>query len=345
MGHDSQEHVKWAQTSVLARSDAAIHANLLRRAALIRALRSYFESSGFVEVDTPILRQFEDPTDNPTFVTLGPLGWPRLHLRTCPEEYTRRCACVFGKAFEIGKSFRNERTLAPRSRRIHLPEFSLVEFYETGDALDVALERMQDMVSHAVQACCESTTVAHQGSQISFARPFKRLKVLDALRHSDDARALDFARRHQDAEPVLIVGEDQLLHRLLEETVKPKLTDPTFLTHFPKSADQFPDCLVGNEVQRAELVIAHTEVGEVGVLQPNGVLLCNHAELAIRDRHHQRAVDVLLDADYIAEVNNLDCLVVGGGMGIDRLLMIVCDTLDIRDVVWYPAVGRLFERT
>ena len=88
------EHRKWGRTSLLAQADGRIADNMRRRDRLMQALRAYLQGEGFVEVDTPVLRYYEDPTDNPPFVTLGPGGWPRLRLRTCPEEYTRRCACV-----------------------------------------------------------------------------------------------------------------------------------------------------------------------------------------------------------------------------------------------------------
>ncbi len=337
-----QEEKKWGRTSLLAAGNGRIKQNLVLRDRLMCALRGYLNTEGFIEVDTPILRCCEDPTDNPPFVTLGPLGWPRLHLRTCPEEYTRRCACVFNKAFEIGKCFRNERIKRPSSHRYHLPEFTMAEIYEVDADLGSSLKRMENTVNRIVQDVLNTLDVPYQKQTLRFEVPFQRIKVLDALEKHGHGTAKDFVKRHKDAEPVLIPGEDRLLHQLLDKYVKPKIFQPTFLTHFPKSADQLPDLAVGNEIHRAEFVVAHIEIGEVGALQPDAKLLHQHVRSAITDRHGHLSVDHLVDMDYVAEVGEFNRPVGGGAIGIDRLLMLLCDTTDMRDVVWYPSVGKYY---
>lgn len=336
---------KWGQTSLLANNNRRIRRNLMRRDRLMRALRTNLQKNDFIEVDTPILRYYEDPTDNPAFVTLGPLGWPRLHLRTCPEEYTRRCACVYEKAFEVGKCFRNERIVSQDGRRIHLPEFTMVEIYEIDADLKVALNRIEDVVRSIVRDVLGGDKITYQGTGILFGAPFRRLKVLDSLIESGNREAVTFAKKHAKAKPRLIPDEPRVLHELLDKHVKPALLQPTFLTHFPKSADYYPDRLIGNEVQRAELVIGQMEVGEIGELQPDGCLLQGHSTSAIRARHGEGAENHLVDEDYIAEIRAFNRPVGGGAIGIDRLLQLLCDTTDIREVVWYPFVGQLLERT
>ncbi len=338
-----EEQQKWGQTSLLAYENDRLKHNLVRRDTLMRALRTHLTAEGFIEVDTPIIRYCEDPTDNPPFVTFGPLGWPRLHLRTCPEEYTRRCACAFGKAFEIGKCFRNERVPKCGEHRFHLPEFTMAEIYEVNVDFEASLERMESTLCSVVQKVLGTQTTTYQTRQLDFGQPFQRIKVLDALEQYGDDEAKKFAERHKAADPVLISGEDRILHRMLDKWVKPRLFQPTFLTHFPKSADQFPDQAVGNEIHRAELVAASIEIGEVGALQPNAAILHSHAKTAITDRHGPLAADHLVDMDYIAEIKAFNKPVGGGAIGLDRLLMLLCDTTDIRDVVWYPLIGKYYE--
>jgi len=337
------EHKRWGRTSLLATEDNRIRQNLLLRNHLIRALRAHLTNNGFVEVDTPILRYCEDPTDNPPFVTLGPLGWPRLHLRTCPEEYTRRCACAFDKAFEIGKCFRNERIKGHSGQRFHLPEFTMAEIYEVNADLESSLERMENTVKSVIQELLYTTEVSYQGKILKFDVPFHQVKVLDALEKFGDSTAKAFVQHHRYAEPVLIPGEDHLLHDMLDKHVKPKIFQPTFLTHFPKSADQLPDQSVGNEIHRAEFVAAQIEIGEVGALQPDVSILNQHVRSAVMDRHGHLSADHLVDMDYLAEVGAFNRPVGGGAIGIDRLLMLLCNTTDMRDVVWYPSIGKYYE--
>ncbi|MBI3776645.1 MAG: hypothetical protein HY273_14080 [Gammaproteobacteria bacterium] len=338
------ESTQWGQTSLAAHNDKRIKHNLRQRDKLLRSLRAHLQGEDFVEVDTPTLRYYEDPTDNPPFVTLGPGGWPRLHLRTCPEEYTRRCACVFDKAFEIGKSFRNELLPLGGTLRTHMPEFTMAEIYQVDLDLAEALHCIENATRAAVIGIHRSGLVPYQGVELNFNAQFKRIKVLDALAQSDDPLAQEFVAKHRAAVPVLIVGEDRILHRLLDNCVKPTLEQPTFLTHFPKSADQLPDRFIGNEIQRAELVIAGIEIGEVGALQPDGNLLHQHATTAVQDRHGHAASNHLVDVDYLDEIKAFNRPVGGGAIGIDRLLMLLCNTKDLWEVVWYPFVGKFYTR-
>lgn len=331
--HDS-EMERWRMTSVHALQDARLKQNLELRSRVLRRLRSYMDDEGFVEVDTPVLRYHEDPTDNPVFTTFGPGGWPRLHLRTCPEEYTRRAACVFGRVFEVAKSFRNERYFPSRDGCLHLPEFTIVEMHEVDTPLDAAMGRLESTLKTIAEevGCTERCL----GRNIDFKTPFRRVRVLDALLESGAQEAVEFAQRHRESTSSYVPGEDVALHRLLDIHVKPRLIQPTFLMFFPCSADQISCCSVGNEAQRAELDCGGIEIGEVAELQPDSEKLAHHVSCAIHDRHGLGAVDELADSDYIAEVRLLDRSVSVAGFGLERLLMILCGVDDIREVTWYP---------
>ncbi len=338
-----EELLKWGQTSLRAFRDRGIRRNLELRAELMKCLRSILDKEDFVEVDTPILRYYEDPTENPPFVTLGVGGWPRFHLRTCPEEYTRRSTCVFDKAYEIGKCFRNETNRFSGAQRSHIPEFTMVEIYEVDVDLEGALRCIEQTVRCLVREVHDGWIVQYQEEKLDFREPFQRIKVLDALEKCGEPKAIEFVAMHRTAPPEFISGEDQKLESLIKKYIEPGLIQPTFLTHFPKSADQLPDRNEGNEVQRAELIVAGKELGEVGALQPDSEILRKHCVAAIRERYGHTLDDSLVDIDYLAELKAFNRAVGGGAIGIDRLLMLLCDTNDIRDVVWYPFVGQFLE--
>jgi lysyl-tRNA synthetase class 2 len=334
---------RWGMTSWWASQDGRARRNLLLRARLLSSARRFLEGEGYVEVDTPILRRAEDSTDNPLFQTAGPGGWPRLHLRTCPEEYTRRAACAFGKAFEIARSFRNERIPHTEGARFHLPEFTILEFHQVDTDLRASMILFEQTLREVVASVC-AEGVNYRGREIDFSRPFQRVNVLEALAASGDSEAAAFARRHTEANPVFIPGEDIRLRDLIDRLVRPGLTQPTFLTYFPRSADQISCHADGNAVARAEFDCCGFEVGEVAELQPDHAVLREHITAAVRDRHGDAALGELVDRDYLAEVEAFRREVSVCGIGIERLLMILCDTDDIREVVWYPSVALLCER-
>lgn len=322
------------QTSLLAYNDQQIYQNMLRRNALMHAIRTHLTHEGFVEVDTPLICHWEDP-----LVSLGLVNQTKLHLRASLENYVRRCACAFNKAFEIGKCFRNEELVKCTDHLIRLPEFSMAEMYEVHIDLNGAIERMEFLLKSVVQKVMGSVQIAYQGKVLDFKAPFQRVKVLDAIERYGGSNAKRFAKKHKMAEPLPVQGEDGVLEELLDKYVKPNIFKPTFLTHFPKSADQYPDYSVNNEVYRAELIIANIEIGEVGHLQSSADKMEGYLRKTFSAHHETDEVEVLLkkEVDYLTEIRAFNRQVGGGGFGIDRLLMLLCNARDIRDVVWYPS--------
>lgn len=334
----------WGLTSIRASRDCFINDSLKLRSNVIFELRKYLIKKGFIEVDTPILRYAEDPTDNPPFITFGSQGWPRLHLRTCTEEYTRRAACAFDSVFEIGKCFRNETINKSNPHNTHLTEFTMIEMYQANANLDQALLLMEETIHYIIAESMGVDKVSYQGIEVDFNLPFKRIKVLDAIDEFAGGEATDFTRMHRNASDNFIVGEDVKLNRYLDDNVKPKIFNPTFLTHYPRSADQYPDVTKNNEVLRAELVCCGIEIGEVGELQPRFDILDKHIRSAINDRHGQENADQLVDNCYLDEIKYFNKNIGGGAFGIDRLLMLLCNTKDVREVVWYPLISCYNER-
>lgn len=318
------------QTSLKASRNERLRGNLIMRQRVMKALRSYFSQGGFVEVDTPIVRSLATDCSS----SLGLVSGTRLHVRACLEEYTRRCACLFGKAFEIGKCFRNEELATIEERRTHLPEFTMAEFYEVDADLEASLVRMEDMIRNLSKRL-GIARVKHRGCIARFDAPFRRMKVLNAIEALGPTDAKRFALRHRASDSVYDIEQQQILRTLIDCYVVPSISDPTFLTHFPKSADDYPDPVIGNEVQRAELIVGGMELGEVGCLQENADILEEYLMQFRTSSGEGKLTD--MDRDYLVEVRKFNCRVGGGGIGVDRLLMLFCESCDIRDVVWYPS--------
>lgn len=338
---------RYNRTSVAAKQDADLRGRLEFRSRALKATRECFLQRDYVEIDTPIMRICEDATDNPVFSTLGPLGWPRLHLRTSPEEYTRRSAAVFGKAFEIGKSFRNVWIDPDADPRLHLVEFTHVEFYEQGNNLEQALDLLWGIINEIAEKLSISE-ISFKGHTVDLTGSYDRLKIYEALERAAQAGHIKcdaFVREHRQS--LVQFNRDKeacRLENLLNSYVRPTLIEPCYLSDFPFSADPLADKTVDNCLQRAELTIAGIEVGEVGVLQTDVDVLREHLQRAINDRHGEKASSQLVDQAYLDEINELDCNVIGGGFGFDRLLMLLTGVSDIREVVWYPGVNEHFVR-
>ena len=332
---------RFKKTSSFAVKETVIKDNIAFRAHFLSSLRKTLEAKNFLEVDTPILRYYEDSTDTPLFVTLGPGGWPRLHLRTCPEEYVRRIAGVFGQVFEIAKSFRNE-PISSNKIRTHLLEFTIVEIHKTHIDVFESMELLKSVLRDTLSSLGK-LRVRRGALEIDFSVPFQRINVLDALEKygGSDAEVEMFVNKHRKCAVTFIPGEDKKLHDYLDRFVRPHLIQPTFLIHFPTSADQISVKCIKNEALRAEFDVAGMEVGEVAQLQNDTSILRQHISQAIKDRHGEIACRQLIDDDYLAEIEEMPNETCVCGFGLERLLMVLCGSEDIREVIWYPVVSAL----
>lgn len=328
----------WRLSSIHADTDHH-HWKLLHfRHKVIQTIRNYYLTEGFIEIETPILRLWEDATDNNLFITaIGSRNFPRIHLRSCPEEYTRRAVIPFLRAFEIGKSFRNENCYRTTSNiQTYLPEFTLIEFYEAPADFENGMLRLEEVILKILECSELPNQLEFNNNKINFKTPFERLRILDAINLFGGEEGEKFINNMYDSK-----YDRQILFKklncIIENKIKPNLVNPTFITHFPREADVFPDISDNGFVLRAELICGSIEIGEVGTLQSDTQLLQKHLEKAVLDRHLSTyAVDHLLDKDYIIELKRKIPHIGGGGMCIDRLVMLLTNTPDISDVVWYP---------
>ena len=226
-----------------ARPDGPIGPALRRRAALLRAVRTFFEARGFLEVQTPCavsipgeevhLRAFETRREYPDGTPDTPL-W----LRTSPEFAMKRLlASGSGAIFQIGPVWRNG-----EAGPLHAPEFTMLEWYRPGQAFDGLLDETEALVRAVLppRVTRRGTTVSLDGAfeRLTIAEAFRRhAGGLDILADPGDADALAGragTTRRGDPEGWQEDWED-LFFRLLLERVEPAIgrDRPTFLTHWP----------------------------------------------------------------------------------------------------------------
>jgi len=307
----------------------------ITRARIITAMRGFLDREGFIEVETPILQPLYGGGHARPFTTHHNALDRDLYLRIATELYLKRCL-VGGleRVYEIGKNFRNE-GLSTK----HNPEFTVLEFYEAyADYNDVAV-RLEGLVAAVVQE------VGSIGA-IDFTPPWRRVTLRDAIR---EASGVDF-RAHPDRDGLAAAIGDrlptrdrswpQLVDDLLSAFVEPTLQQPTFLLDYP--------------VEMSPLAKAHRS--EAGLVE-RWEAFCGGAEIAnafseLNDPDEQRA-RFEAQARYAAEGDDeaapYDEVFVealeqgmaptgGVGLGIDRLVMALCDKASIREVLLFPAM-------
>ena len=319
-----------------------------QRIAVVRAVRSFLERRGFLEVETPMLQTLAGGAAARPFVTHSNALDSDLFLRISPELFLKRCV-VGGleKVFEVNRNFRNE-----GADSTHSPEFSMLETYQAWGTYDdsavMTRELIQEVADEAIGTrqvpLPDGTTYDLDGEWLSL-QMYPSLSVALGEEITPETPA-DFLLAIADGLGIEIppdrgYGHGKLIEELWEHSVGATLWAPTFVRDFP--------------VETTPLTRAHRSIAGVTEkwdLYVRGFeLATGYSELVDpmiqRERFEAQAraaaagddEAMALDEDFLAAMEFGMPPTTGTGMGIDRLLMVLTG-LSIRETVLFPIVRR-----
>ncbi len=305
-----------------------------KRIKIIQALRTTMGADGYLEVETPMMQPIPGGAVARPFKTHHHALDMDMYLRIAPELYLKRLV-VGGmeRVYEINRNFRNE-GISTR----HNPEFTMMEWYCAYEDCEYMMAHTEKLVRHAAHA------VSFKSDSIDFEKPFARLPMPEALRRQGvegDLRDRPFLAQKLNSLSVKFDNSRGwgALQLMLFETVAEKhLLQPTFVTEYPAEVsplarrnDRDPEI-----VDRFELFVDAKEIA-------NGFSELNDPEDQARrfkeQAAHRDAGDaeaMYYDADYIRALEHGLPPTAGGGLGIDRLVMLLTDSPSIRDVILFP---------
>lgn len=314
-----------------------------RRSQVIAAIRRFMIERGFLEVETPMMQPIPGGAAAKPFVTHhNALDMP-LYLRIAPELYLKRLVVGgFEQVFEINRNFRNE-GLSAR----HNPEFTMMEFYWAYADYNDLMDMTEALLSSLAVEVTGSTELNYQGTNISFAGPFERLTIKQAvLKYNPDVTAADLEdidklTRIVEAKGFKVLpgsGLGKVQTILFEETVEHQLVQPTFIMEYPAEVSPLARRNDDNPevTDRFELFIGGREIanGFSELNDPEDQAERFLAQVAAKDAGDDEAMHY--DADYIRALEYGLPPTAGEGIGIDRLVMLLTDAPSIRDVLLFP---------
>jgi lysyl-tRNA synthetase class 2 len=308
----------------------------LKRIEIIRTLRETLYAEGYLEVETPMMQPIPGGAAARPFKTHHNALDMELYLRIAPELYLKRLV-VGGmeRVFEINRNFRNE-GISTR----HNPEFTMLEWY-------CAYQDWQYMMASTerlVRAAAGDATLTYQGKQIHLGKPFARLPIPQAIRKhgiDGDLRDRAFLAKQLDSLKVQYEkhqGWGALQLMLFEAVAEKNLIEPTFVTDFPAEVSPLSRRRDGDPdvADRFELFIDAKEIanGFSELNDPEDQAARFLEQAKAKDAGDQEAMHY--DADYIRALEYGMPPCAGGGLGIDRLVMLLTDSPSIRDVILFP---------
>ena len=317
------------------------------RSKIVREIRNFFDNRGFMEVETPCLNTIPGGAAARPFITHHNALDIDMYMRIATELHLKRLI-VGGmeSVYEIGRIFRNEGMDTK-----HNPEFTTIEVYQAYTDYVGMMELTEDMVIHCCEKVLGTTTVNYQGTELNFAKGWKRMTMAEAVK---EYSGLDFMAMNGEEALAAVKAKGfevdpnketwgDLMALVYDETVEENLIQPTFITDYPVEISPL--------AKRKPSDPRLTERFECFVY---GRELCNaFSELndPIDQRgRFERQVELRNAGDDEANMMDDDFLMAleygmpptgGMGMGIDRLVMFLTDSASIRDVLLFPTMKPL----
>ncbi len=311
------------------------------RATIVRSLRTTFESHGFLEVETPMLQVQPGGALAKPFVTHHNALGVDMYLRIAPELYLKRLT-VGGleRVFEINRNFRNEGIDAT-----HSPEFTMLEAYQAF----ADFEDMIAMIEEAIVAAADAVGVddlVYQGRPVDLRRPFDRVTMLDAvngqlgleLDYDHDIADLAAVAGRHDVEVAQEWGAGKIIAELFETHVEDTLWNPTFVLEYPIEVSPLARShrIKPHVTERFELIVNGREIANAftELADPLEQRRRFEAQAQARAAGDDEAHPV--DEDYLRALEYGLPPTGGLGIGVDRLVMLLTDQANIREVVLFP---------
>ena len=313
-----------------------------KRIAMVRETRRFFEESGFVEVETPILQTMAGGAAAEPFVTHHNALGIDLYLRIALELYLKRLLVGgFNKVFEINRNFRNEGI-----SRKHNPEFTMLEAYWAYADFEKMANLVEDLICYLAEKICGSLAIEHRAADgkivrtIDLKRPWRRVRYRDLMREVAGENWFDLSpeqRRERATREFKLdilpqLADFEVTQHVFEKLVEEKTIDPLFVTHCPKELVPLAkqNAEDSSLVDVFELVINGAEIAP-GYTELNDPLVQRQRLLEQAGEEKQN-----IDEDFLLALEHGMPPAGGIGIGMDRLAMLLTGAESIRDVILFP---------
>ena len=319
----------------------------VKRSLILKEIRNYLDSKGFLEVDTPILTPFEIGASARPFVTHHNALDMDMYLRIETELYLKRLIVGgMDRVYEVGRIFRNEGMDTK-----HNPEFTTIELYQAYTDYKGMMDLVEELYKLLAEKICGSLEIEYQGNTINMGN-WERLTMVEAVKKyagvdyndwatDEDARAAAKAKHVEIPENAT---KGTVLVEFFDAYVEEKLIQPTFIYDYPVENSPLAKRKADNPAftERFEYFINATEFGNAFSELNDPIDQKQRFEKQVAaKRAEDPTTTAQVDYDYITALEYGLAPTGGLGFGIDRLVMLLTNSASIRDVLLFPTMKQI----
>lgn len=316
----------------------------LQRTAVLKAVREFLDSRGYIEVETSSLHTIPGGASARPFITHHNALDIDLYMRIALELHLKRLI-VGGleKVYELGRVYRNEGISTK-----HNPEFTMLELYEAYADYTDMMNIAENLIHYVATKVLGTSMIKCGDTEVDLTPPWPRLTMVDAvLKHT----GVDFTKIETDVDAKkaadslgVEIGQDSsrgaVLAEIYDKLVEPELIMPTFITDYPIEVSPLARRRKDDPryTYRFELIIGGREMANAfsELNDPIDQRKRFAAQVALRDKGDEEAH--MMDEDFLLALEHGMPPTGGMGIGIDRLVMLITNQESIRDVILFPTM-------
>ena len=319
----------------------------IKRSKIITEIRRFLDAKGFLEVETPVLQTIPGGASARPFITHHNTLDIDMYCRIALELPLKRLIVGgFERVYEIGRVFRNE-GISVR----HNPEFTLMELYQAYTDYKGMMDITEEMFRTVAQNVLGTTKITYGGYDLDLGQPFARITMTDAVKQFT---GVDFDQVKDTEEAKKIAAEKgvefeerhvkgDILNLFFEEFVEKNLIQPTFIIDYPVEISPLtkrkPD--KPEFTERFELFIVGREYGNA--YSELNDPIDQRARFEYQEYLRENGDDEanMIDEDFLTALEYGMPPTGGLGVGIDRFVMLLTESVSIRDVILFPTMKTL----
>lgn len=309
-----------------------------KRSKILKKIRIFMEKKNFLEVETPMMHYVSGGANAKPFITYHKKLNRNMFLRIAPELYLKKLIIGgFNKIFEINRNFRNEGISLK-----HNPEFTMMEAYIAYSTYQDMMIFLENLINFLIKNFFNSYYVKFDKYKLNFKKPFIKMTMKESILKfhpyivSSDLNSFEKTKKiteklKLDTNKCDSLGK--LIYLIFEKTIEKKIIKPTFITEYPIEISPLAKKITENKnfTERFEFFICGYEIAN-GFSELNDPL-----EQKERFKNQKK----IYDKNYIKALEYGLPPTSGIGIGIDRLIMILTNQKNIKDVILFPTLKNI----